>query len=395
MIILILSVIVMIFWILAAYASHHYSNRIPNLDLVSEKDFLLNWPSVTIVVAARNEEKFIEESLQSLLNLDYPNKNIIVVNDRSTDKTKEILTRMAQSQPSLQVQNIESLPADWIGKNHALHFASVKSTTDWILFTDADVKFKSDALRKALTMAEKSSLDHLTCYPKLVGGSLLLTSLHTLFGFALSLATSQPKVSDPKSKAHIGIGAFNLIRSQVYKNIEGHSLIRLRPDDDLKLGKLVKRAGYRQCFAKCGELFELEWYESVAETIRGLEKNTYAGAEYSVLRVITRLIIFFLFCYLPFVGLFSPDTKVRIISAISVLFSLGTMAYQGQMIKRAPFSAAVGFPLAVFLLGWIIARAAFLAHWRRGIIWREHFYSLQDLRTNSVPDTAPSSTFWP
>ncbi len=106
------------------------------------------WPVVSIIVPARNEADSIEEALKSVLALDYPNKEIIVINDRSTDATGEILARLAQEYPELQLITIDRLPSGWLGKNHALQRGAVSASGELLLFTDADIIMQPSLLRR-------------------------------------------------------------------------------------------------------------------------------------------------------------------------------------------------------------------------------------------------------
>src|SRR6267154_1222819 len=135
-------------------------------------------PRVSIIVPARNEEDIMEQALRTLLALDYDNYEVIAVNDRSDDSTGEIIERVAGSQnphpfdklragslakdarrvghPLLRVIHHRELPAGWMGKTHAMWTAAKLATGDWLLFTDADVLFKPDSLRRALAYAESA-----------------------------------------------------------------------------------------------------------------------------------------------------------------------------------------------------------------------------------------------
>src|SRR6185295_10642022 len=123
-------------------------------------------PRVSIVIPARNEERHVEEALQSVLALDYENLEIDVVDDRSTDHTGEILDRMAAANPRLRVVHIRELPPSWLGKNHALELGGRKAAGDYLLFTDADIVMEPTALRRAVGVMEAGGIDHLTVAPE-------------------------------------------------------------------------------------------------------------------------------------------------------------------------------------------------------------------------------------
>src|SRR5215210_3285113 len=134
-------------------------------------------PRVSIIIPARNEERNVEEALRSVLALDYDNLEIEVVDDRSTDRTGEILDRMAAAEPRLRIVHVRELPAGWLGKNHALWLGAAKATGEYLLFTDADIVMDPSALRRAVGAMHKADggdgLDHLTASPEIERTGLL------------------------------------------------------------------------------------------------------------------------------------------------------------------------------------------------------------------------------
>ena len=127
-------------------------------------------PSVVIIIAVRNEEADLKNALISVCNLDYSNFKITVVNDRSTDNTAAILKELQKQYP-INVLNVDTLPEGWLGKNHALYKGYISSDEEYMLFTDADVVFKKDALSKAMHFATTNDLDHLTILPEIISPS--------------------------------------------------------------------------------------------------------------------------------------------------------------------------------------------------------------------------------
>ena len=203
-------------------------------------------PTVSIVIPARNEERNLEQALESVLALDYPDLEIIVVNDRSTDGTGEILEKMAKQDARLTVVTMASLPADWIGKPYALHRGALEAQGEFILFTDADIVFHPFALGKAMAHVQAHRFDHVTLIPEGTMPGFFLRTLAATFGIFMFLLFKPWKARNPRSRCYMGIGAFNLIRTSAYRAMDGHQPVALRPDDDLKFAKLVKDHGYRQ-----------------------------------------------------------------------------------------------------------------------------------------------------
>ena len=139
------------------------------------------WPSVMIIFAAKDEQREIEQAVRSMLNIEYPNLQYTAVNDRSTDSTGEILDRLAREDPRLNVVHINELPEGWLGKNHALHQAAMASNTDYLLFTDADVSFDVECVKRAIRYTEQHAVDHLTMLPRVLMPNLILNAFVVFF----------------------------------------------------------------------------------------------------------------------------------------------------------------------------------------------------------------------
>jgi cellulose synthase/poly-beta-1,6-N-acetylglucosamine synthase-like glycosyltransferase len=339
--------------------------------------------SISLIAPARNEERNIERAVRSLLKLDYPNLEITLVNDRSTDRTGQILDRLAAEFPRLNVVHLTELPSGWLGKNHALQLGANRSRGEWLLFTDADIVFEPTTLRRAIAYAEANRVDHLAATPDCHMPSWLLTSFAVTFAIYFSLYVRIWAIRNPRSQAHIGVGAFNMIRAAVYRAIGGHERIRMRPDDDLKLGKIVKLAGYRQDVVNGTGLIGVEWYASLAETIRGLEKNAFSGTDYSVFLTVVSSAISLCFNVWPYFAVFVVTGPTRWIY-LAVCLTLWWMAWMSARGMNVRQSAALGFPLAVLLLVYIQWRTMLLNYYHNGIRWRDTHYTLAELKANKV-----------
>ncbi len=175
-------------------------------------------PRVSIIVPARNEEEDIRETLVRLLALDYSNYEVIAVNDRSTDRTGAIIDDVAASSEAhglLKAIHIPDLPSGWLGKTHAMWTSAQQATGAWLLFTDADVQFKPDALRRAVAYAETERADHVVLFPRMImkrpSERMMIAFFQALFVFG-----HRPwKVADPRARDHMGVGAFNIVRRSV------------------------------------------------------------------------------------------------------------------------------------------------------------------------------------
>ena len=340
-------------------------------------------PRVSIVIPARNEERNLEEALRSVLALDYDNLEIDVVNDRSTDSTGAILDRMAAANPRVRVVHIRELPPGWLGKNHALELGGRKATGDYLLFTDADIIMEPSALRRAVGAMEADGLDHLAVAPEIERRSLLFEMFIGVFSLFFSLYIKPWKVPDPKTPNHVGIGAFNLVRASVWRAVGGHQPIAMRPDDDLKLGKLLKMNGFRQEMMFGLGMLRVEWYRTVRELIQGLMKNAFPGVDYRISVVVSSTLGQLTILVWPFLALFvtSGTTRWLNLASMTVLFTLCWLNAPLAGVRRWH---GVGFPLATLLFLYILWRSTLTVLWNGGIDWRGTHYPLADLKANKV-----------
>jgi len=345
-----------------------------------------NIPRVSIIVPACNEEETIEQGLTQLLNLDYENYEVIAVNDRSTDRTGEIIDRVAKSGRAhgrLRVVHVTELPSGWLGKTHAMWTASEQATGDWLLFTDADVLFKPDALRRALAYAEAEPADHVVLFPRMImkqaGEKMMIAFFQTLFMFG-----HRPwKVAEPDTEDHMGVGAFNLIRRRVYDAVGTYKALRMEVLDDMKLGKVVKKAGYAQRNVFGADLISIRWAKGAMGVVRNLTKNFFAIMSFQWWRAVATCVTLLFLNLVPFIGVALAHGWARLPYAIAV----GSMflVYVGMSMHSAiePYYFVL-HPVSTLLFTYTMFRSMFLTLGNGGVTWRGTFYPLDELRKGMV-----------
>jgi cellulose synthase/poly-beta-1,6-N-acetylglucosamine synthase-like glycosyltransferase len=340
---------------------------------------------VSIIVPACNEEADIAQTLTRLLALDYPRYEIIAVNDRSTDRTGEIMDSIHASNAGarLRVIHIEKLPEGWLGKAHAMWTAASQARGDWLLFTDADVLFKPDSVRRALVYAEAERADHLVVFPRMImhspGERMMIAFFQTLFVFG-----HRPwKVADPTTKDHMGVGAFNMIRKEVYEAIGTYKALRFEVLDDMKLGKIVKESGYRQHNVFGHDLITIRWARGAWGVVNNLTKNSFAILSFQWPRVLLSVVALVFLNLLPFAGVILAHGWSRTPYAIALasMFSL----YVGMSLKSpVPAYYFLLHPISTMLFAYTMLRSMLLALWQDGVTWRGTKYSLEELRRGMV-----------
>ena len=343
-------------------------------------------PRVSIIVPARNEEADIEQSLRSLLELEYDNYEVIAVDDRSTDSTGGIMASIAASRAAsgiLRVLHVSELPPKWLGKTHAMWSAAQQATGDWLLFTDADVTFKPDSLRRVLAYAESEQADHVVLFPRILakqpGERMMLAFFQMLFVFG-----HRPwKTSDSNARDHMGVGAFNLIRREVYESVGSYERLRLEVLDDMKLGKVVKNAGFRQRNVFGEDLISLHWAKGALGMVHNLTKNFFAVLSFQWWRVLASCFGLAFLNLLPFAGIWFAHGWTRVPYAIALLSMFGIYLGMSRLSAISPFYIFL-HPISTALFLYILMRSMLVTLWRSGVVWRGTKYPLEELRRGMV-----------
>jgi glycosyltransferase involved in cell wall biosynthesis len=359
---------------------------------------------VSVIVPARNEEVSIEATLTMLLVLDYDNYEVIAVDDRSTDSTGEIMKRVAaltvhlpqppaedagrvghssELSPLLRIIHHLELPPGWMGKTHAMYMAAHEATGDWLLFTDADVLFKPDSLRRALAYAETERADHLVMFPHMVmksaGEFMMIAFFQVMFLFG-----HRPwKVADPKAKDHMGVGAFNLVRRSTYEAVGTYEALRMEVVDDMKLGKVVKNAGFRQRNVFGGDLISIRWAHGAMGVVNNLTKNFFAVLSFQWWRALATAFGLAFLNLLPFIGVWQAHGWARVPYAVA-LFAMFSIYVGMSQRSGVPFYYFLLHPVSTSLFIYTLMKSTVLTLWNDGIDWRGTKYNLDELRKGMV-----------
>jgi glycosyltransferase involved in cell wall biosynthesis len=387
---------VFLFWIAVLYVTHRGWKRIGDLSGMEQekkgperKTVGLReqrWPLVSVIIAAKEEEKHISETVAHLLNQNYPRLEIIAVNDRSRDRTglkleqlKEWSRRDMNSSIPLHVIHITQ---QWLGKNHALYQGYLKARGSYLLFTDGDVRMSPDTIRKAVQLAEQEQVDHVTLMPNMVAAGFWLRAFVHYFLFSLMLVLRPWLCNDDlNSRYGMGIGAFNLIRRSAYEKLGTHRAFAMYPDDDLELGRRVKKERLKQRVLAAASDVQVEWYCSLGEAVRGLEKNLFSGFAYKLSLLWLASAGQLLFFFAPFVVWpFVPPGASLLFLASSAAFMLAYAHACHRFASRWNIAECLLLPLSCAILIGVMIRSAYLVLKRGGIYWRGTFYPLSDLK---------------
>lgn len=334
------------------------------------------WPLLSIVVPACNEADTIEAAMTSLLATDYPNLEVVLVEDRSDDGTPEIVDRIAASDDRVRALHIDHLPENWLGKVHALHRGSLQARGEWVLYTDADVHFAPDAIGKAVAYAIGEGVDHLAIIPQMASGSVLVDCAVATAFRAITFSTRPWKVTDPKSSAFIGSGGFNLVRKKAFDDTQGFEWLRMEVADDLGVGLLMKSNGFRPGVLMGTEAVRVRWYTSVPQLARGMEKNAWGNvARLSVARGLTLCGVALFVSLAPFIALLPWGVPYLWVGAVAAYVALAVNAVvMGPYAGLPRWTLFLSAPLGDLVMVAVTFRAVLLGAAKGGVTWRGTLY---------------------
>jgi glycosyl transferase family 2 len=340
-------------------------------------------PAVSVLFAARDEEEKLPGALKTFLALDYPRYEVVAVDDRSGDGTARILDSTLQSDSRLKVVHISSLPAGWLGKPHAMQRAYEHASGEWLVFTDADVHFSPDLLRRSIALAQREGWDHLTLLSSVEMHTIGEKIAMTFFGVGFLMGVRPWRANDPHSTGYAGLGAFQLIRRSTYEAIGLHRRLAMEVVDDMKLGKLVKESGYRSGVGKAWNEVRVRWHAGVGNIVRGTTKNFFAASSYNLWLACIQLGVVLLMCVLPWVALPFLRGWALLFDAIAVGVMIATHAGVSIEVGVLPVYALTE-PLGALIFAWMLARSTIVTLWNGGITWRGTFYPLEELKRGVV-----------
>ncbi|HXE53534.1 MAG TPA: glycosyltransferase, partial [Tepidisphaeraceae bacterium] len=262
-------------------------------------------PHVTILIPAKDEGQRIRGCVESALNQDYPDFDVIAIDDRSTDETGAVMDQIAAQNSRLEVLHITRPPAPgWTGKNNALHQGARRAKGDWLLLIDSDVVLESDALAVAMSVVLRKEFDMLSLLPRLESHSIWESMLIPLAGGAAStmymIALSNKGDMPRQAFAN---GQFMLMSRTSYDAIGGHETVRDRYCEDVAIARLMKSQGLRPRVSWGNDFCSVRMYSSLAAIIRGWSRIYYAARVGSPWRVLIALLFTVLCCFSVYAGL--------------------------------------------------------------------------------------------
>jgi glycosyltransferase involved in cell wall biosynthesis len=344
-------------------------------------------PKVTIIIPAKDEGERIRQCLASALAQDYPRFDVLAVNDRSTDATGHVMDEMAAADPRLKVLHIDSLPASWTGKNHALFRAASQADGQWLLFIDSDVILQPSVLSTTLRIAIARRYDMLSLILRQdthgIWESALVPIASAAFGTAYMMGLSNSE----SNNCFFGNGQYMLFDRKIYDQIGGHEAVKSQFNEDMALARLMKQARLRPRMAWGTELGSVRMYDSLPTIMRGWSRIFFGSSCGSPWRSLAVMFFILIGCYSAFIaaiwGVYRFAHPIGILNGIPWIVAAGfhwtLMTVQIGIIYRwmgaRAIYAAAFFVTGLFVLV-ILARAVWMCITGR-VHWRGTSYSHQ------------------
>jgi cellulose synthase/poly-beta-1,6-N-acetylglucosamine synthase-like glycosyltransferase len=340
------------------------------------------WPSVSVVMAARDEADGVGEAVRSRLVDDYPDLQVILVDDRSTDGTGEAALAAAAGDSRFTLVRVDELPDGWLGKVHAMRQGVEQASGEWLLMSDGDVVVEPGTLRKAIAHCEHNGVDLLAMVPSFIAGSFLIDGVWVVFMRGLIVMGDPAKVRDHRSRVALGAGAYNLVRRSAYEATEGFEHLRMETGDDVALASMVKRTGGQLDLVDGAGHARVAIYRSVGELMRGIEKNGSTTATIPFAAFVLLFVALGAVLFSPFIATVVGTTLgpawLAVVGLVTFLIYTASEMY-GLWRNTGMWAPAIVWPVGFLIMAAGMIRSTWLAHRKGGVTWRGTFYPLDEL----------------
>ncbi len=349
-------------------------------------------PLVSVLVPARNEAKNIGRCLRSLLKQDYPNMEILVLDDNSEDGTGQIIGSIAKKDPRVRLLAGRPLKKGWLGKNYACHQLSKYAKGEYFIFTDADTLHFTNSISSAVFSLTANGLDALSVYPKQIMVTIHERMVVSFINFAILCL--MPLVLIKRSKSPLfctAIGQFILFKKEVYRNIGGHESIASEILDDIHISKQVKRGGYKFMIFDGSNNIYCRMYSNFSEVVKGFSKFIFAAFNYNIYTlgvVISFISVIFL---LPFIllplGFFIFEWSVLILNLLFIQIALIFIIRITLSFRfKARILDVLLHPFSMIYIILIAANSVFHTKFGHGVYWKGRTYDIHDKDGLKLPN---------
>ena len=367
-----LSAVILVAWVMALIRTIVNLTLIPSLRAGMRP---ASEPRVSVIIPARDEAHVIERTVRAFLAQTYANLEVIVINDRSTDGTGDIVRSIRDDRLTV-IDGVEP-PAGWLGKPWALHRGSRVARGELLLFVDADLIYAPPAVAAAIAYLQARNVALLSLFPHLemrgfgenAAMPMMTMAFHTFLPTWISNRTRFARLA-------LGGGTGNLVVREVYEASGGHEELSDAVVDDIALARLVRRHGGRTEIVRAEELVSLRMYRGLREVVDGFTKNTFSALGRSYVAgflVVAGCVIFHI---LPYALALTGD---RVSIATVVVISI-TRLILFRALRYRIDAAIFLHPVMAAIWTWIFIRSIWLTGIRRKVIWRGRTYDARHTR---------------
>ena len=360
------------------------SRCLPYLKSLPEPDFeedRKKAPMISVIISAKDEEREIEQALKSRLASDYPNLEIIVVNDRSSDDTGRILDRLQASDKRIRVLHLRERPRDWLGKLNALNEGMKIASGEWLLFSDGDVHIKKGTLARTVGRCERESIDFVAVIPDFRRSRFLIDLCVSIFFRGLLTIGRAYQAENPMSSVSVGSGSFNFVRRKAFEQAGGFAAFRMEVIDDVTMGQQMKAAGFRTSLMLGKGMVAVRWYDRFSALFHGMGRALMTGmGNFNLPQLLFLSSSAFILDMLPFIlSVQNVSIVLKWVGISSAVLIILATIQSDRLLNRPPWFSLF-LPLG-YLLVYIIALYGGIKIWlERGLVWRDTYYPIKDLK---------------
>jgi chlorobactene glucosyltransferase len=338
-------------------------------------------PFVSILVPARDEETNIGACLESLRRQDYPNFEVLVLDDSSSDNTREVVAGIAARDKRIRMVEGKPLPAGWAGKPFACHQLARQASGDWFLFIDADTIHTASMLRTTMGLALEERASLLSGFPRQLAASLpQKIAIPVLYFVILSWLPLWWLQNSRKPRPSLAIGQFLLFPREEYQRIGGHEAVKSRILEDVWLGMEVKRHGGRHIAIDLSPVVSCHMYRNVGAMWEGFVKWIYSVATLSSLALVGMLVAGYIFFLAPFYWLWNELFVVTVPTGWGhiLIFQVVTILAMRWLVDNHFREPLISFPLHPLGFSFLFLACLYASSRRilgAGIQWKTRLYS--------------------
>jgi glycosyltransferase involved in cell wall biosynthesis len=351
-------------------------------------------PLVSAILPAKDEEGNLAECLVSVRRQTYPNLEILVVDDRSTDRTGAIARGIAATDPRIRVLRIDRLPPGWTGKTHALYHAFSQARGQWLLFLDADTQHAPLSLAIMMEFARSHSAALVSLLPELRCETFWEQVVQPLAAITLMQSFPLHAVHDRRSRLAFANGQYILVERSAYLAAGGHEAVRDRFVEDIALAERVKNQGMPIRVALVQGIVSCRMYASLGQLIRGWSRILYGALGQSAWRLLGKLLDPVFFCQSGHVALVASvfllatgrcRSFALALACLAIIHHLFMMLLFSRVYRKSASSSrhAVWFPVANLVVDVILARSLGIC-WTGRVSWRGTDYGKDDGKRGAV-----------